>query len=306
MIFTIGETVLDIIFKDLTDVKVRPGGSMLNTAISLGRLGLQVNHITTLSGDRSADLLIEFLNQNGVGTQWILRDREIKTSLALAYLDKEQKAEYTFYKDELKKQPELIFPEIKSDDIILFGSFFSLNPNIRSQLSGFLSKAKHSGALIIYDPNFRKPHLPQLPQFLPYINENFGFAHLVKASDEDFENIFNLTNGADAWGKAKLTGVKALIYTKGDQGAELFSSDYHLTVPGIPVQVVSTIGAGDTFSAGLIYALSSGNRHSSLSEMDKSKWSATIHFANRCAACVCEHFDNYLPHDTIEELKNVQ
>ena len=62
MIYTIGEIVLDIIFKTLNDVKVKPGGSMLNTAISLGRLGVNVSHVSSIANDKASDTRIKTLS----------------------------------------------------------------------------------------------------------------------------------------------------------------------------------------------------------------------------------------------------
>lgn len=304
MIYTIGETVLDIIFKKIDDVTVKPGGSMLNTAISLGRLGRKVAHISTLSNDKASDMLIEFLGQNGIKSNYIFRSAKIKTSLALAYLNSDNNAEYTFYKDDLNLKDSLAFPKLKNDDIIHFGSFFSINRNVHVQLQNFLLEAKKQGAVAIYDPNFRKPHLPMLSILMPLIEKNFKMADIVKASDEDFSNIFRVASGNEAWEIVKEFGAKVLFYTKGNKGAELYCDKGSSSVDSINVDVVSTIGAGDTFSAGVIHYLSAIN-FQNITDVSIDEWSKCLQMASMFASETCKALDNYLSVDYCKDYRNV-
>lgn len=305
MIYTIGETVLDIIFKKIDDVSVKPGGSMLNTAISLGRLGCKVGHISTLSEDKASDMLIKFLDDNGVHTKFIYRSKKIKTSLALAYLNNENNAEYTFYKDDLNLKDSLTFPKAKAKDIIHFGSFFSINRNVHNQLHDFLSEAKKMDTITIYDPNFRKPHLPMLQLLMPLIKKNFQVADIVKASDEDFYNMFKVKSGVEAWSIVKDFGCKVLFYTKGNNGSEFFCDRERLRTDIDAISVVSTIGAGDTYSAGIINYLSSIN-FERLNDISLDHWNECIKMASDFAAETCKSMDNYLSREYCKAYRNVQ
>lgn len=293
MVYTIGETVLDIIFKNIDDVTVKPGGSMLNTAISLGRLGVNASHISTLSTDKASDMLISFLQENGVMCDYIFRSRKIKTSLALAYLNNENNAEYTFYKDDLNLKDALTFPDLNKKDFIHYGSFFSINRNVHNQLHTFLAEAEKQKAICIYDPNFRKPHLPMLQILMPLIENNFKAADIVKGSDEDFQNIFNVNNGGNAWKIAQQYGAKVLFYTKGNKGAEVFCEQGSVNIKAKQIEVLSTIGAGDTFSAGIINYLST-IEFSHLNEIGLNQWEACVDMATTFAAETCKSMDNYL------------
>ena len=127
MIYTLGEIVLDIITHDFDNMRAKPGGSMLNTAITLGRLGMPVNHISYLSFDQNGRLILDFLAKNKVGANYIYMSDAIRTNLAFAHLDKQNKAHYTFYKDDLDDYALMKFPNIHRGDVIIFGSFFILN-----------------------------------------------------------------------------------------------------------------------------------------------------------------------------------
>lgn len=295
MVYTIGETVLDIIIKTFDDIVIRPGGSMLNSSISLGRLGVNVSHISSISTDKSSDKIVQFLHDNGVDSKYINRSINSKTSLALAYLNNNNDAEYTFYKDKNNNVDILKFPTVLKGDIIHYGSFFSINKDVHIALNAFLSKINNNHCIKLYDPNFRKPHLPQLSQLMPMIENNFKNADIVKASDEDFENIYGIKNGEDAWNLMKSFGVSILFYTKGKNGSEFFSNKGIFSKESKQIVVKSTIGAGDTYSASIIYFLNSLHIDiTNLHEISIEKWHDCVDMAHEFSAHTCQSLDNYL------------
>jgi fructokinase len=97
-VFTIGETILDIIFENGQPVAAKAGGSMLNSAVSLGRCGLQVEMLTELGEDKIGEMVKGFLNDNGVGTLFLKLAEGFKTPVSLAFLDEKGNAQYSFYK----------------------------------------------------------------------------------------------------------------------------------------------------------------------------------------------------------------
>lgn len=305
-IYTIGETVLDIIFDERAEVQSKPGGSMLNTAVSLGRLGLPIYHISLISNDKASDLLIDFLNENNVNTQFIKRTHQVKTNLALAFLDEEKKASYSFYKDTVPEGIELVFPNCTKGDVVLFGSFFSLNEVFHAQLSTFLQKAKSQGAFVIYDPNFRTPFINQLSRLKPLIERNIANANLVKASNEDFINVFNVQNEIHAWDKIKKFNLSGLVYTMGEGGSCFINNNFIEKGKAQSIEPKSTIGAGDTFSAGIIYFLFKNFISGGLNlDLTNSDWKACLQIASEFAAQTCMSYDNYISTDFVNKITNV-
>ncbi len=305
MIYTIGETVIDIIINSFDDVKMRPGGSMLNTALSLGRSKMQVAHVSYVAADTAANMLLDFLAANSVNISFVKQCNNIKTNLALAFLDNNQKASYSFYKYQPENMGVIEFPIAKGGDVIHFGSFFGLNPQLNKYLSGFLQLSKNNGAFIVYDPNFREPLKNQLATFKPFIENNFRLSNIVKASDEDMNFIFNVKNGRDAWDVVKNYGVKCFIYTKGENGSELFTNNIYTTTKAKKVKVVSTVGAGDTFSAAVIFWLLKNNAEFDFINFDLENATKLLKFATNCAAQVCSTNDNYLPVNYLSNNINV-
>ncbi len=193
-IFTIGETVYDIIFKNGQPEAARAGGSMLNSAVSLGRCGLKVEMITELGDDQVGKFVLDFLGNNGVSTSFIKPVGGFKTPVSLAFLDGSGNASYSFYKHYPENRLNMEWPEPKRGDVVLFGSFYSLDQAIRDRIISFVKKAKHNGALIIYDPNIRKNHLAEIRGLMHLVEENIALADIVRGSDEDFENLFGMTD----------------------------------------------------------------------------------------------------------------
>jgi fructokinase len=303
-VYTIGETIYDIIFEQGQPVAARPGGSMLNTAVSLGRCGLKVEMITELGMDKVGQTVLGFLAENGVSASFIQPVDGFKTPVALAFLDEQGNAQYSFYIKYPENRLEISWPGPKKGDIVLFGAFYSLDPAIRQKISGFVKKAKRNDAFIMYDPNIRKSHLGEIRQLMGFIEENFALADIVRGSDEDFENLFRLTDGEKVFEKIRAAGCKYLIYTRNSQGAELYSDTVRVHIPARKIQVVSTIGAGDSFNAGIIYGLvSKGLTLSDLSLVSRETWIELLGFGVTFAADVCQSFDNYISIDLAQKMR---
>jgi fructokinase len=294
MIYTAGEILLDIIIKTFNDVKIKPGGSLLNTAISLGRLSVDVSHISFLSNDKASDLLIDFMKANNVNTELINRLSNTKTDLALAFLDENNNADYAFYKDEIVNSDNINPGLDHRANIIYYGSLFSIDPNIHTYLQSIL-KSCSSACIKMYDPNFRVSYKNQLPEFTEMIEMNFEAADIVKASDEDFDNIFGIKTGLEAWEKMKEFNVTVLFYTKGANGSEFYSAQGSFSTAIDKIKVVSTIGAGDTFSAGIIYYLNSlFKKGIKLNNISIAQWQECVNISHEFSSQTCQSIDNYL------------
>ena len=298
-IFTIGETTFDISFKNGQPAGACSGGSAYNSAISLGRAGLQVSLITTFGNDQIGDLSLEFLKQNRVDCSYVKRF-EGRSRIALAFFDERNQPNYSFY-----PASEDIFPNYPiplANDIILLGSSFALRDNGREELLGFLTSAKEKGALIIYDPNARQSMLDQ-PENLRKIKENIRLATIVKGSDEDFKNIFDRSNGEEVYQKIAVLGTSYLVYTEGGKGAQLFTPSNRLAEPAVETAVLSTIGAGDNFSAGIIYGLTQRlGSNQKIAELVNEDWQIILKYGSHFASAVCASMDNYIPKDFVSEI----
>lgn len=294
-IYAIGETVLDIIFKENQPMAAKPGGSSFNASISLGRLGAPVTLISEMGKDRVGDLILEFLQKNGVHTNHLSRFEDGQSAIALAFLNEKSDAEYQFFKDYPHQRLNVEFPEFKHDDLLIFGSFYALNPGIRPKVKALLNKAKKAGVTIIYDPNFRSTHAPERTDLLPVIKENMEYATIVRASDEDLVNIFQVDHPDDAWNSVR-PFCSTLIYTANAGGVFLRTEDLKIRLEVEQIEPVSTIGAGDTFNSGILYGLfRNGYTKDQIKNLNRQQWEHLIAGAIEFSREVCLSYDNYLP-----------
>lgn len=296
-VFGLGETVMDLIFKDNQPIASKAGGSALNTMVSLSRMDVDSYFISEVGTDRLGQMIMEFLEGNNLNTDFVCRYDEGKSALALAFLNVDNDAEYEFFKDYPSQRLDGDMPDFRQGDILVFGSYFGLNPAIRPRLLEYLYKAKAAGVIIIYDPNFRSHHLKNRELLLPVLEENFQLADLVRGSDEDFCNIYNVTDPKAVYSRVAQY-CSNLIITANKDGVYAFGQKYyrHYNVPVI--EPVSTIGAGDNFNAGMIKAFLDFNITKSddlyLSDTD---WMHLAVYGIEFSSEVCMRLDNYIHSD---------
>ena len=291
----IGETILDIIFRDEQPIGAVPGGSMFNGLISLGRAGLDCAFISETGNDRVGRRIISFLEENHVDASNISVYPEAKSPVSLAFLNDNNDAEYIFYKDHPHDRLEFITPDIQPDDVVMFGSFYAINPVIRPQMQAFLEYAHEKGAILYYDVNYRASHLNDLVKVTANILENFELADIIKGSSEDFDIMYNKKD-ADSVYRAQIDFYcKNFVYTQGSNPIEFrakggLSKQY----PVAATKTVSTIGAGDNFNAGFVYGLLKyGVTRNMLDEgVDETIWNNVINEAQQFAANVCGSINN--------------
>ena len=288
----IGETVLDILFKNDQPQKAVPGGSTFNSIISLGRAGVPSVMITEVGDDRIGDLTCRYLTDNGVSAQYVCRHPGTKSHVTLAFLDEKNDAQYMFYKDHASAALDGQLPEISSHDVVLFGSFFAINPAIRPAVSRLLHEARQADAWLYYDINFRKSHIADIPRVLSNIEENMRLSNLVRGSMEDFAYLYDLHDSDAIYARVKPFCI-ALILTDGARSIRVYTPEGCETYPVQPIATVSTVGAGDNFNAGYIYAMLRGiDNHAD-----------RIAMAQRWSQDVCRQIGNNISDELAKQLR---
>ena len=293
----IGETVLDIIFRDNQPVHAVPGGSTFNAIISLGRCGVETNFISETGNDHVGRMIIQFLKDNGCHAECVNVYPDSKSPLSLAFLNEKNDAEYVFYKDHPHDRLDFTYPDVQADDIVLFGSYYALNPVIRQQVKDFLEYAHNRGAILYYDVNFRASHQSEVMKLTPNLLENFELADIVRGSSEDFDILFKKSNPDEVYRSHIMFYTKNFILTQAANPVEVradggFSKQYAIE----PVETVSTIGAGDNFNAGFLYGLlHDGITRQQLEQgLSSQQWDSLVHCALQFSAEVCKSLYNYV------------
>ncbi len=293
----IGETVLDIIFRNNQPVSAVPGGSTFNAIISLGRCGVTTSFISETGNDRVGRNIIQFLKDNDCQADAVNVYPDSKSPISLAFLNDQNDAEYIFYKDHPNDRLDFTYPQVEADDLVLFGSYYALNPVIRPQMKGFLEYAHQRGAILYYDVNFRASHQHEVMKLTPNLLENFELADVVRGSSEDFDILFRKVDADSVYRSQISFYTKKFIYTQGGKPVELraeggFSKQY----PVATVKPVSTIGAGDNFNAGFLFGIIKNNiRRSDMDNgMTEEQWDSVISSGLLFSKEVCSSLYNYI------------
>lgn len=294
-VFGIGETILDIIFRNDQPQKAVPGGSVFNGLISLGRMNVPVSFISELGNDRVGDMIRHFMEENHITTEFVDRFPDGKSPISLAFLDDEKNANYIFYKDYPAQRLEVPLPRIEEDDIFIFGSYYALNPVLRPRMLEFLQYAQERKAIIYYDPNFRQAHAHEAIRLMPTVLENLEFADIVRGSDEDFRNLYGKDDTQEVYKEHIQFYCDRFLTTHGANGVNLYTRKFTHHYDSPDIQPLSTIGAGDNFNAGIIYGLLKYNvRHADLPSLDEETWGKIIRCGTDLASEVCQGYDNYI------------
>lgn len=292
-IIGIGETIMDIIFKDGQPTAAVPGGSVFNSMISLGRLKQDVTMISETGNDRVGRLILDFMQQNGVDNTHVAVYHDGRSAISLAWLNERNDADYMFYKDYPAARLEVDWPDIQPDDIVMMGSYFVLNPVLRPKVKDFLAYARRQGALIYYDLNFRSSHRHERVKIYADMLENLELADVVRGSTEDLENLFENADPDLMYEKEISFYCKNMLCTAAGGDIRLITPSLrkHIAVPR--VETVSTIGAGDNFNAGIVFGLvREGIRRDSLANLSEAQWDRIIRCGTDLAVAVCQSYHN--------------
>ena len=306
-IIGIGETVLDVVFKNDQPQAALPGGSTFNALISLGRsVGkkfpeIPILMVTETGDDHIGDKVTKFIQENHISTTGVTRNPNTQTHISMAFLNDQNDALYEFYKDHANAKiniEKVKTVKFSKDDILLFGSFFAINPVLRDYTRLMLTKAKEAGAIIYYDINFRKSHIKDIPQVLENVIENFELADIVRGSAEDFGYLFGTNNPKEIYEKHVRAHCKNFICTNGGNPLSLFTPTLTESFEANSIKTISTIGAGDNFNAGFIYGIIEGNlKKKDIENGNKGTWAKLIASGQKFSSEVCQSIFNYIPLD---------
>lgn len=301
----IGETILDVIFKEGKPVEAIPGGSVFNALASLGRAHVPTVLVSKIGTDRVSDHIVSFMNDNGVDSSCLTRCTDTKSPVSLAFLDEHNDADYVFYRDASTDVVELSCPDIERDDIVLIGSYFAVDPQLHSQVQPLLERARECGAIIYYDVNYRPSHRNDVIRATPNLLENYDLADIVRGSRDDFDTLYRIQEADKVYRSEISFYCKRFVYTDSAHPVQLFAENgWKKSYPVAAAQTVSTIGAGDNFNAGFIYGLlQQGITRADLERgLNEAQWDALVASALRFSAACCMDIYNYVSRDFAEKL----
>ncbi|WP_295042642.1 carbohydrate kinase [uncultured Paracoccus sp.] len=254
MILCAGESLIDMVPED-GGFRPLAGGSVYNTAIALGRLGEQVAYLWPISRDAFGDVLLRPLAEAGVNTDLCPRTDRL-TTLALVTLTGGE-ARYSFYDE--GSAGRMLAPEdiaaLPGDIDALFAGGISLVPDPCGAAIESLI-ARDGGRLpVMLDPNIRPFFIPDAAAYRARLARLIARSDIVKLSGDDLEWLYPGLAPDEAARLVLAQGPRLVLQTGGAAGARAHWSGEPVTAPAIRTTVADTIGAGDTFNAGVLASL---------------------------------------------------
>ncbi|WP_313194656.1 carbohydrate kinase [Shinella zoogloeoides] len=263
MILCCGEALIDMLPRTTTlgEDAYAPyaGGAIFNTAIALGRLGVPAGFFTGLSDDMMGDILRRTLGESGVDYSYCATLSRPTTVAFVKLVDGH--ATYAFYDENTAGRmiTEAELPVLGEDCEALHFGAISLIPEPCGSTYEALLTREHEKRVISLDPNIRPGFIRDKDAHMGRIRRMAAMSDIVKFSDEDLA-WFGLEGDEDALARHWLHhGAKLVVVTRGAEGAVGYTADHKVTVPSERVTVVDTVGAGDTFDAGVLASLKMQN-----------------------------------------------
>jgi fructokinase len=259
MILCCGEALIDMLPRDTTlgEKGFAPyaGGAIFNTAIALGRLGVPTAFFTGLADDMMGEILRDTLKASNVdSTPCVIAARP--STVAFVKLVNGQ-ATYAFYDEGTAGRmiTEADLPDLDDSCEALHFGAISLIPSPCGETYEALLDREAAKRVISLDPNIRPGFIKDKAAHMARIKRMAAKSDILKFSDEDLE-WFGLDGSHDDLAAYWLKhGAKLVVITKGAEGASGYTSERKVTVPSQRVTVVDTVGAGDTFDAGVLASL---------------------------------------------------
>ena len=286
MIVVAGEALIDLVPRGtgaLAALQPALGGGPYNTAVALGRLGSPAAFCSRVSYDAFGEALLDRLRETGVDVSSVQRGAE-PTTLAAATVGADGSAAYSFYvdgtADRLFTAPSALPPGTRA---VSFGTCSLVLEPGASAYEEMMRAAAAQGVFTALDPNIRAGLIPDADAYRARFKSWLPSVSLLKLSEEDAQW---LGGTPQEWLAA---GPAAVVITRGGDGLTAFTADGEYMVPGERVEVVDTIGAGDTVNAALLHGLAARDALSAqaLAALGPEGWAGLLGFAARAAAVTC-------------------
>ena len=251
-ILVAGESLVDLIVRPDGSVSAHPGGGPYNAARTVARLGGRCSYLGVLSNDRFGQRLRAALLADGVLPDALV-DTDLPTTLAVAELNERGAASYRFYLDHTSA-PSLTPAQVRVPaDVAAFhvGTLgLVLEPTAAT-----LEAVAHDLAgrtLVVLDPNCRPAVVRDPDAYRTRLARVLAVAHVVKVSDEDLAFLRPGVAPIDAAAALLIQGPAVVLLTAGGDAVHVLTASGRITVPVPPVEVVDTVGAGDSFGGAFV------------------------------------------------------
>lgn len=292
-VVAIGELLIDFTENGMSAqgnpvLEANPGGAPCNVLAMLKKLGKNVGFVGKIGNDMFGDQLEKAVQEAGIDTAGLKRDKEINTTLAFVHTKEDGDREFSFYRnpgaDMMISEEDLEEGLICGCKIFHYGTLSMTHEVCRKATYKAIADAKAAGAVLSFDPNLREPLWSSLDEAKEQILYGMGQCDILKISDNEIQW---LTGEEDfdagvAWIKERFD-ISLILVSIGKEGSRAYTADQCVEVPAfVQENTIETTGAGDTFCACILnYVLEHGLKDFSAEELKEM-----LIFANAAASIV--------------------
>ena len=286
-VWVCGEALIDLIpVRPGSDQRQAiPGGGPANTAHALARLDIPTEFIGGLSDDQYGQRMRSEFIAGRVGLTFT-PEHQLPTCLAIVSIDVDGGATYEFKIDGTATfaftAENLPDPKVIQPDAIYIGTLATIIEPGASILKDWIIQAQDY-APIIYDPNIRSSVISDRSRYQEVVKEWVALSNVVKASEDDLAWLYPETDPLEIARSWVSSGVQLVVITKGENGIVGVTENQEVSIPGVKVEVIDSVGAGDTVGAVLVEALVEFG----LEKLTRDLLSHTLHRAALAAAITC-------------------
>ena len=259
-VIALGELLIDFTQNGLSEqgnglFEANPGGAPCNVLSMLNNLGKKTSFIGKVGNDQFGKTLKKALEELGIGTENLLMDDEVHTTLALVHTFADGDRDFSFYRnpgaDMMLTVDELNLDLVRDTRIFHFGTLSMTHDGIRATTKKAVETAKEAGALISFDPNLREPLWDSLDNAKEQVRWGLGKCDVLKISDNEIQW---LTGEEDFTAGVKKIReefpIPLILVSMGRDGSRAYYGDHYVEVaPFLQENTIETTGAGDTFCA---------------------------------------------------------
>jgi fructokinase len=268
VILVVGEALVDLVIDPAGNVTAALGGAPFNTARACGRLGAAVAFLGAISVDRFGSMLAAQLEADGVSTTFLPRC-ELPTTLAAAELDEGGTATYRFYFEGTSAPSLATAVGDPNPSVVFTGGLGLVLEPMAATAEDIVVRASEWGAAVMVDVNCRPRIIPDRSAYGERVERVLRRAHVVKVSDEDLAYLYPGMSPLDAARAVLALGPQAVLLTAGGGAVHVVTAAGEVDVAVPKVDVVDTIGAGDSFGGGfLAWWQASGRPAADLASLD--------------------------------------
>lgn len=233
-----------------------PGGAPANLLTVVSHMGYRTEFVGKIGSDMQGRFLRDTVQQEGIGTKYLIEDKDYFTTLAFVEIGQNGERQFSFARkpgaDTQLKKEEVCRELLEDCKIFHFGSLSLTDEPARSATIQAVEMAKAAGAVISYDPNYRAPLWQSREEAVERIKSVMHYVDVMKVSDEEVVLLTGMRGYGQAVDKLLQMGPKILAVTLGNEGVLMAAKGQNERISGFKVNAIDTTGAGDSFWGGFL------------------------------------------------------